>query len=88
MQKNVFYFRGAESHKIFLNFGELNERTTCFLISRMHILCPWRIASIKCFFYQILAKDASSSKFFRVRQELSDRLRVMYNTACKARTCW
>lgn len=28
--------------------------------------------------------DASSSKFFRVRQELSDRLRVMYNTACKA----
>lgn len=27
--------------------------------------------------------DASSSKFFRVRQELSERLRVIYNTACK-----
>ena len=27
--------------------------------------------------------DASSSKFFRVRQELSERLRAIYNTACK-----
>ena len=27
--------------------------------------------------------DASSSKFFRVKDELSERLRVIYNTACK-----
>ena len=27
--------------------------------------------------------DASSSKFFRVRQDLTERLRVIYNTACK-----
>ena len=32
-----------------------------------------------------LDQDDASSTFFRVRSELSDKLRAMYNTACKAR---